>query len=133
MATKYLTITQEDIDAKVAQGIQALENELLGYEHYVDNHQSAMEALGDIKWDDTTKEYHGLTRDVFIARAIKNGLDSTAIQKVADLLDLEEHKRRAAEGSVEITKVTRLYNNALIKLPAGDARDAAFATITKTK
>ena len=125
----YVTITQDDIDAKVAANLNSRELELASYDFERATHEAAIAALGDIAWDDTTTPYKGLTRDAMITRALGDGLDSDTIQKIGSLLALDYHKLNLEAVKIETAKSEQHYNTLLTVLPAGPQRDAALATL----
>lgn len=133
MPVEFITLTQDDLDKKIAEGINSRETELNSYYYELQSHQNAIDALGDIAWDDTTMKYRGLDRDVFVAMAIADGCDSTKIQAISDLLALDYHKHNLEVVKIEIAKSERHYNNLLAALPAGDRRDNAIAAVMTTE
>lgn len=124
----FITLTQEDIDAKLAESLHSRELELLSYDFERENHETAIASLGDIGWDDTTIPYRGLTRDTMIVRAQTDGKDSEFIQQVADLLSLEKHKSELEAVKVETAKSERHYDSILVSLPE-ERREVAIAAL----
>lgn len=129
MARNFIALTQEEINIQMARGIQASEIELASYDFEQAAHESAISDLGDLKWNDSTKEYKGLDRNALTHRALENGLDSTAIQKLHDIRVLEDHKKWLEVVKAEIAKSERIYNHRLTLLPEGEARDVAIAAL----
>ncbi len=127
MPRTYLTITQDDIDQKVAENLHSRELELMSYDFERANHEAAIAAFGDISWDETTAPYKGLVRDVMITRALADGLDTETIQNIANLNELESHKLNLQAVIVETAKSERHYDSLLAALPEGAARDTAIA------
>lgn len=127
MARVFLTVTQEEIDAKVAENIRSRELELLSYDFEHDHHVRALDGLSHLKFDDQTQKYKGLHRDAMIAKAKSDGLDSAAIQNIADLNAIEFHENNLEAVKAERAKSERAYQSLLSTLPEGPRRDTAFA------
>lgn len=127
MPRNFITITQKDIDTKMAEQIRSRELELMSYDFERQSHEEAITALGDITWDDKTLEYRGLKRDTMIIRALAAGLDSDAIQRISDLLALDSHKLNLEAVITETSKSERHYDSLLNALPEGEQRDDALA------
>ncbi len=123
----FITLTQEDIDAKLAESLHSREMELLSYDFERENHEAAIASLGDIGWDDTTIPYRGLARDAMIVRAQTDGQDSEFIQQVSNLLALEKHKAELEAVKVETAKSERHYESILTSFPE-ERRETALAT-----
>jgi hypothetical protein len=131
MPRQFLTITQDDIDAKIMENLNSRENELASYDFERVNHEAAIAALGDIKWDGITRPYKGLARDVMIARALGDGLTSEQIQAISDLNTLEYHKANLEAVKIETAKSERQYDNLVASIPACDRFDTALTKFTE--
>lgn len=129
MKRTYLLLTDDDMNCKIAEGIKGKEIELMHYDFEASAHQSTIDELGDIEWDDKTIEYRELGRDALAARAVKNNLTPDQIAHIADLVSLDDAKIRLNIVNIELAKVTRHYNNFCNNLPAGPTRDAVFSTL----
>lgn len=129
MARKFLTITQAEVDAKLAESLKARELELASYDFEHAGHEKAIADLGDIDWSAGNQEYRGLERDQMITRAIRNGLQTSDISKISDLLALDFHRMNLEAVKTEITKSERHYDSILEQLPEGERRDAALAAL----
>jgi hypothetical protein len=129
MAREFLLYTQSETNEKLAQGILNCEQELAHYDHAVATHESAIAELGDISWDETTEKYRGMGRDQMVAIAEQDGLTQEQMLYVAKLLELDYRKLNLNACIVEIGKVENNYKYFLSALPAGSARDTAFAAV----
>ena len=127
MTRQFISLTQDEIDEKVAENLHSRESELMSYDFEQANHEAAIVTLGALAWDDTILKYKGLSRDAMIVRALADGLDTAAIQKVSDLNTLEFHKMNLEAVKTEIAKSERHYDGLKSALPAGLRRDAAMA------
>ncbi len=129
MDRKFLLVTDDDMNCKLAQGIKGKETELMHYDFEYDLHQATIDTLGDIVWDETTEEYRGLDRNAIAARAVRKGLTPEQIAHLYALKELEDAHIGRAIVDAERTKVQRHYDNFCCKLPEGPVREAAFAAI----
>ncbi len=130
MKRTFISINQDDIDAKLAENLHSRELELMSYDFERESHERAIAQLGNIKWNAKTSEYKNLARDVMVARAIANGLSSAQIQTIADLNALESHKLNLEAVKVETAKSERHYKSILAALPKGPRRKVALANLT---
>jgi hypothetical protein len=129
MARNFLMVSQQELNIKIAENIRSREMELASYDFEKEHHEQAIAALGDIQWNEATEKYKGLARDVMIARAIADGLDSVTIQTISDLNSLDSHKANLEAVIIETSKSERTYENLVASLPEGNDRDAAFAAV----
>lgn len=129
MERNFITLTQSDVNAKLAAQIKSRELELMSYDFERATHESGIASLADIAWDDSIIQYRGMTRDQMVASTIADGLTTEQIQKVADLNALDRHLRELEAVKIETAKSERTYNALLAALPEGEARDAAFAAV----
>lgn len=129
MARNFLIVTQSEVDKRIAENIKSRELELSSYDFERENHEIAIQNLGHLEWDESTEKYKGLGRDAMIVRAMEDGLDSDAIQKISDLNSLELHRLNLEAVKSEIAKSERHYDNLIESLPEGERRDKAFASI----
>jgi hypothetical protein len=127
MARTFVSVTQAEIDLRLAENLRSRELELLAYDFEQANHLAAIMAFGPIQWEAGTVQYKGLARDAMIARALADGLDSAAIQAIADLNTLDAHKLNLEAVRMETAKSERHYSNLLTALPSGARRDVALA------
>ena len=130
MKRTFISVNQDDIDAKLAENLQSRELELLSYDFERATHEAAIAQLGNIKWNTETGQYKNLARDVMVARAIANGLNSAQIQEIADLNSLESHRLNLEAVKVETAKSERHYKSILAALPKGARRNVALANLT---
>jgi len=129
MARTFLTVTQDEIDERVAQTIRSREFELAAYDFEKESHEAAIAALGNIEWTDATRPYRGMPRDAMVAKALADGLSSAQIQAISDLNSLESHRMNLEAVKIETKKSERHYDKAKIALPAGARRTAAIAKV----
>ena len=127
---QFVSITQEEIDAKFAESLKAREMELLSYDFEKEAHEQVIQSLGDISWTPENEQYRGMARDKMIEKAMKNGLTEEQIAHIANLLLLDQHKHNLMAVKVETAKSERHYDNVLQKLPAGSRREAALAKLS---
>lgn len=125
----FITITQEEIDEKHAEGIRSREMELLSYDFEKESHEKAILALSDIEWTEELKEYKGLTRDVMIARALANNLSQADLQLVSNLNAKDKHLHELQAVALETAKSEKHYDYLVEVLPAGKTRDDAMAKV----
>lgn len=131
MAIQFLTITQEEIDKKLAESLRSRELELLSYYAEKKSHEEILATLADIDWDETNIKYKipGITRDRFIAMAKDDNLDSETIQHIARLHAKEQHKHALEAVAIETGKSERSYASVTSELPEGKRRDDALAAV----
>ena len=125
----FITITQEEIDEKHAEGIRSRELELLSYDFEKESHEKAIASLGNIEWTDELKEYKGLTRDVMIARALANNLSPAELQLVSNLNAKDKHLHELEAVAIETAKSEKHYDYLVEVLPEGKNRDDAMAKV----
>lgn len=130
MKRNFISVNQDDIDAKLAENLHSRELELISYDFERASHERVIAQLGNIKWNTETSQYKNLARDVMVARAIANGLNSAQIQEIADLNALESHKLNLESVKVETAKSERHYKSILAALPEGKRRKVALANLT---
>lgn len=129
MARDFVILTQADVDVLVARNIRAREFELAAYDFERDGHEKSIALIGALVWESADLPYRGLSRDAMIARALKDGLDETAILRLGDLIALDGHMLNLQAVKIETTRSERHYDALLTALPKGAARDAAVALI----
>ena len=129
MPRQLLTRTNTDQDLDIARGIASRERELENYDFELAHHESVIANLGHLVWDEETTPYKGMQRDVMTATARNNGASDELIQKVADLQTLETSLHGKAVVTQEIRRSEAILETLLVKLPAGDRRDAALAAL----
>ena len=127
MARQFLLATQAEIDLQLAESIHSREMELASYDLELVNHLASINSLGPIEWDETTKPYRGLSRDVMIARAITDGKTTADIELIAALDARDNHVMNAEAVRIERGKAGRHYQNLLTNLPVGKRRTDAIA------
>ena len=129
MARIFISITQAEIDLMHARSLRSREFELAAYDFEHASHEDAITKLGALDWDASNAKYKGLARDVMIARALDDGLDSAAIKQLSDLNALQTHKINLEAVKIERAKSERSYDATVASLPAGIDRDAALAKV----
>lgn len=129
MPRTFITLTQDDLDAKVATNISSRELELASYDFSRASHEHAIASLGNIQWDESVTAYRGMGRDQMVKSALADGKDADTIQKIGDLLALDFHTAELQAVILETAKSERFYNALLAALPEGAQRDTALATV----
>jgi hypothetical protein len=128
MAITYITLTQDEIDLKIAQSIRAREEEHFHYELNRKNYEellnsAEMKALPE-KWPDELSKYQGISRD----KAIEQIDDNATLATVQALQLRDQIKRLHKAESLEAARVEKYHSQLADKLPkAKAARDAALA------
>ena len=133
MARNFLLVGQDDVDLRLAKNIHSRELELASYDFEVANHEAAIAALGNLQWTKELLRYRNMARDVMIARAISDGLDSATIQLISDLNALDQHRHNLEAVKSEIAKSERHYGKLLESLPEGQRRESAFVAFEADK
>lgn len=130
----FITITQDDVDVKLATALNSRELEIAAYSFEQAAHEQSIAALtaslAGVTWDTSAAQssaYRNLNRDAMIARALSDGLSEAQILVISDLQSLDFHRLNLLAVKVETAKVTRHYSNLLAQLPEGARRDTALA------
>lgn len=130
---QFITITQEELEEKLAENLRSRELELLSYDFEKQNHEEALLALEGIEWTAELVKYRGLPRDAMIARALSDGLDKETIKLISDLESKDKHVLNLQAVIVESSKSERHYDSILAALPEGARRDAALLKVKETE
>lgn len=130
MARQFLTLTQDEIDERIAEGIRARELELLGYDIEQAGHEATLTTLADVgEWDAETKEFQGLARDNMIVVARAKGLPEETLTKAATLNHRERTTLNLQAVKIELAQSELHLANLLAQLPEGARRTRAMQAV----
>jgi trans-2-enoyl-CoA reductase len=133
MPRQFIAITQEDIDARVAESIKAREFELLGYDFEKAGHEAVIAEIEakNLRWTAETEKYKGLTRDQLIKSAMRDSLDAQTVKDIADLGRLDFAKANLAAVEIETARSESHYTHAVASIP--EERLATALTALRAK
>lgn len=128
MPRTFLTLTQDEIDLKLAEAIKSRELELLAYDFEQAGHELVVTSIAD-DWTPELEKYKGLTRDQLIKATNNDKVNAITLKKVADLNHKDKAIHEIEAVKIELAKSEKHYENLLSQLPE-ERREAAFLALS---